>query len=160
MSKFAKRIETTFAKEVLFRNTPPNVYPGTLFRATSVEQHIDGRVVLRGYGNASKSCIEEYGRDVVEHEKTPKTALTDAGVDIELWRLFEVRRLDRKLKDEIDRAEREKKYAADRLVRNAAPELLDALQRVLRHIPANAGGASLSDDIHIANKAIAKAIGV
>lgn len=40
----------------------------------------------------------------------------------------------------------------------AAPDLLEALQRVLRHIPAEAGGASLSDDVHRAQKAIAKAI--
>ena len=41
----------------------------------------------------------------------------------------------------------------------AAPDLLDALQRVMRHIPDNAGGASLSDDMHRAKKAIAKATG-
>jgi len=40
-----------------------------------------------------------------------------------------------------------------------APELLDALQRVMRHIPDNAGGASLSDDMHRAKKAITKATG-
>lgn len=39
----------------------------------------------------------------------------------------------------------------------AAPDLLDALQRVMRHIPANAGGASLSDDMYRASKAIQKA---
>ena len=42
---------------------------------------------------------------------------------------------------------------------NAFPDLLDALQRVMRHIPDNAGGASLSDDMHRAKKAIAKATG-
>lgn len=36
-------------------------------------------------------------------------------------------------------------------------ELLDALRRVMRHIPADAGGASLSDDMHRARKAIAQA---
>ena len=41
----------------------------------------------------------------------------------------------------------------------AAPELIDALQRVMRHIPDNAGGASLSDDMHRAKKAITKATG-
>lgn len=41
----------------------------------------------------------------------------------------------------------------------AAPDLLDALQRVMRHIPDNAGGASLSDDMHRAKKAIEKATG-
>ena len=41
----------------------------------------------------------------------------------------------------------------------AAPELLDALLRVLRRIPADAGGASLSDDIHRAKQAIARAQG-
>ena len=35
--------------------------------------------------------------------------------------------------------------------------LLDALRRVMRHIPADAGGASLSDDMHRARKAIAQA---
>ena len=39
----------------------------------------------------------------------------------------------------------------------AAPALLDALRRVMRHIPENAGGASLSDDMHRARKAIARA---
>lgn len=39
----------------------------------------------------------------------------------------------------------------------AAPDLLDALRRVLRHIPDDAGGASLSDDVHRARAAIAKA---
>ena len=42
---------------------------------------------------------------------------------------------------------------------SASPDLLDALQRVMRHIPDNAGGASLSDDMHRAKKAIAKATG-
>ena len=37
------------------------------------------------------------------------------------------------------------------------PDLLDALRRVMRHIPADAGGASLSDDMHRASKAMAKA---
>lgn len=41
----------------------------------------------------------------------------------------------------------------------AAPDLLDALQRVMRHIPYNTGGASLSDDMHRAKKAIARATG-
>ena len=41
----------------------------------------------------------------------------------------------------------------------AAPDLLDALRRVLRHIPADFGGASLSDDIHRARRAIARATG-
>jgi hypothetical protein len=39
----------------------------------------------------------------------------------------------------------------------AAPDLLDALHRVLRHIPNDAGGCSLSDDIDRAKKAIKKA---
>jgi hypothetical protein len=41
----------------------------------------------------------------------------------------------------------------------AAPDLLDALRRVLRHIPADAGGASMSDDMHRARRAIARATG-
>ena len=41
----------------------------------------------------------------------------------------------------------------------AAPDLLDALRRVLRHIPADAGGASMSDDVHRARVAIARATG-
>lgn len=41
----------------------------------------------------------------------------------------------------------------------AAPELLDALQRLMRHIPASAGGASLSYDVYRASKAIANATG-
>ena len=40
---------------------------------------------------------------------------------------------------------------------SAAPELLDALRRILRHVPNDAGGASLSDDIHRAHRAIARA---
>ena len=39
----------------------------------------------------------------------------------------------------------------------ASPDLLDALRRVLRHIPDDAGGASLSDDIYRAKRAIARA---
>jgi hypothetical protein len=39
----------------------------------------------------------------------------------------------------------------------AAPDLLDALRRVMRHIPADAGGCSLSDDMHRARAAIARA---
>lgn len=35
-------------------------------------------------------------------------------------------------------------------------ELLDALRRVMRHIPADAGGASLGDDMHRARAVIAK----
>ena len=56
------------------------------------------------------------------------------------------------------RAKNAEPCAAARLTA-AAPELLDALQRVLRHIPADAGGASLSDDIHRARRAIARATG-
>ena len=41
----------------------------------------------------------------------------------------------------------------------AAPDLLDALRRVLRHIPADAGCASMSDDLHRARVAIARATG-
>lgn len=41
----------------------------------------------------------------------------------------------------------------------AAPDMLDALRRVLRHIPADAGGASMSDDVHRARAAIARATG-
>lgn len=40
----------------------------------------------------------------------------------------------------------------------AAPDLLDALRRVIRHIPAGWGGASLSDDLHRAYAAITRAI--
>ena len=36
-------------------------------------------------------------------------------------------------------------------------ELLDALRLVMQHIPADAGGASLGDDMHRARKAIAAA---
>lgn len=39
----------------------------------------------------------------------------------------------------------------------AAPDLLDALRRVMRHIPADAGGASLGDDLYRARRAIARA---
>jgi len=39
----------------------------------------------------------------------------------------------------------------------AAPELLDGLQRLMRHMPADFGGASFSDDWHKACAAIAKA---
>lgn len=39
----------------------------------------------------------------------------------------------------------------------AAPDLLDALRRILRHIRADAGGASMSDDIYRARRAIARA---
>lgn len=39
----------------------------------------------------------------------------------------------------------------------AAPDLLDALRRVMRHIPADAGGASLSDDMYRARKAVDRA---
>jgi len=39
----------------------------------------------------------------------------------------------------------------------AAPDLLDALRRVMRHIPADAGGCSLADDLHRARAAIARA---
>lgn len=51
------------------------------------------------------------------------------------------------------------KNSKDTNLITAAPELLDALLRVMRHIPDNAGGASLSDDMHRAKKAIAKATG-
>ena len=47
--------------------------------------------------------------------------------------------------------------AANAALLAAAPDLLDALRRVLRHIPADAGGASLSDDIWRAQMAIARA---
>jgi hypothetical protein len=36
-------------------------------------------------------------------------------------------------------------------------ELLEALRRVMRHIPKDAGGCSLSDDMHRARAAIARA---
>lgn len=49
-------------------------------------------------------------------------------------------------------------YAADARLIAAAPDLLDALRRVMRHIPADSGGASLSDDMHRARKAIARAL--
>ena len=41
----------------------------------------------------------------------------------------------------------------------AAPDLLDALRRVMRHIPADAGGASIGDDMYRARLAIARATG-
>ena len=41
----------------------------------------------------------------------------------------------------------------------AAPDLLDALRRVMRHVPADTGGASLSDDLYRARLAIARATG-
>ena len=41
----------------------------------------------------------------------------------------------------------------------AAPDLLDALKRVMRHVPADAGGASLGDDMYRARLAIARATG-
>ena len=41
----------------------------------------------------------------------------------------------------------------------AAPELLVALQKILRHIPNDQGGCSLSADIALAKKAIKKAKG-
>ena len=47
--------------------------------------------------------------------------------------------------------------AANAALLAAAPDLLDALRRILRHIPADAGGASLSDDYHRARRAIARA---
>ncbi|MFM2091502.1 MAG: hypothetical protein RLZZ127_1991 [Planctomycetota bacterium] len=43
--------------------------------------------------------------------------------------------------------------------RDAAGDLLDALRRVMRHIPNDAGGASLGDDMSRARRAIAKAEG-
>lgn len=42
---------------------------------------------------------------------------------------------------------------------SAAPELLVALQKILRHIPDDFGGCSLSADIALAKKAINKAKG-
>jgi hypothetical protein len=41
----------------------------------------------------------------------------------------------------------------------AAPDLLDALKRVMRHVPAGAGGASLGDDMYRARLAITRATG-
>ena len=42
---------------------------------------------------------------------------------------------------------------------SAAPDLLEALKRVMRHVPADAGGASLGDDMYRARLAIARATG-
>lgn len=50
------------------------------------------------------------------------------------------------------------RQAANARLIAAAPDLLDALRRVMRHIPTDAGGASLSDDMHRARKAIARAL--
>ena len=41
----------------------------------------------------------------------------------------------------------------------AAPDLLDALRRVMRHVPADAGGSSIGDDMYRARLAIARATG-
>lgn len=41
----------------------------------------------------------------------------------------------------------------------AAPDLYEALRKILRHIPKDAGGCSLSDDEHRARAALAKAEG-
>jgi hypothetical protein len=49
-------------------------------------------------------------------------------------------------------------YGTARLIA-AAPDLLDALKRVMRHVPADAGGASLGDDMYRARLAIARATG-
>ena len=43
--------------------------------------------------------------------------------------------------------------------KRAIADLLDALQRVMRHIPETAGGCSLGDDMYRARKAIAQAGG-
>ena len=42
---------------------------------------------------------------------------------------------------------------------SAAPDLLEALKRVMRHVPADAGGASLGDDMYRARLSIARATG-
>lgn len=59
--------------------------------------------------------------------------------------------------EQVDRME-EWNHAYARLIA-AAPELFDSLRRVMRHIPADAGGASLGDDMCRAQKAIDKALG-
>lgn len=58
----------------------------------------------------------------------------------------------------LGKIDKETLHANARLIA-AAPDLLDALHRVMRHIPADAGGASLGDDMHRAHKALAKATG-
>jgi len=64
---------------------------------------------------------------------------------------------------DADRNEVCEAHAAAALIA-AAPELLDSLRRLMRHIPADFvftfGGASFSDDWHKAQSAISKAIGV
>lgn len=66
-----------------------------------------------------------------------------------------------RLADELDAyhtAPRHKQAAAElRHLHALNTELLDALRRVIRHIPADAGGASLSDDMHRARKVMARA---
>jgi hypothetical protein len=54
-------------------------------------------------------------------------------------------------------AEGDEQCWADARLIAAAPELLAALRRVMRHIPADAGGCSLADDMHRARAAIARA---
>lgn len=59
--------------------------------------------------------------------------------------------------DEDGRVAPEHERDANARLMAAAPDLLDALRRVMRHIPADAGGASLGDDMYRARAAIARA---
>lgn len=56
--------------------------------------------------------------------------------------------------------EQDAEQEAERRMREAGPDLCDAVRRLLRHIPKDAGGCSLSDDERRARLALAKAEGM
>lgn len=127
----ARVAETKFARETLFRIQKPFSYAGKVFRASSIEQRDNGKVMVTGFCAASRGngpYMAEYGAELEVHENTPVQALVDAGINLDALNVYLAARKERQAyQDEIS-ARVDRQRAAEKLVRDAAPELLEALK--------------------------------
>lgn len=130
----ARVSETKFAQETLFRIQKPFSYAGKVFRGRSIEQRDNGKVMVTGTCCAAQGHSHwsaEYGVELEVHENTPVQALVDAGINLDALNVYLAARKERQAEHDAISARVDRERAADKLVRDAAHDLLAACKALL-----------------------------